>query len=133
MGVADSPAVVGNDVWDLVLANALLGHLAQLERGFFSINSVGLETALNVVKDAVVLTGLPDGDDIAETEGVSVVAPLFVVNFDVGTLVLENLDALLAGESILETVLQKNGQGKALTELVGASGRARRVYTAKFV
>jgi hypothetical protein len=94
---------------------------------------VGLETALNVVKDAEVLAGLPDGDDIAETEGESVVASLFVVNFDVGTLVLENLDALLAGESILETVLQKNGQGKALTELVGASGRARRVYTAEFV
>jgi hypothetical protein len=108
VGVADSAAVVGNDVGDLVGTNTLLGDLAQFKCGFFGINSVGLETALDVVKDAVVLAGLPDGDDITETERVSVVTSLLTVNFDVGRLVLKNLDALLAGESVLKTVLQKN-------------------------
>jgi len=94
---------------------------------------MGLEAALDVVKDAVVLTGLPDGDDIAKTEGEPVVASFFVVNFDVGRLVLANLHALLAGESVLKTVLQQNGQRQALTELVGAGGRARRIHTLEFV
>jgi len=94
---------------------------------------MGLEAALDVVKDAVVLTGLPDGNDIHEAERVPVVTSFFVVNFDESSLVLANLDALLAGESILKTVLQQNGQRKAFTELVGAGGRACRVHTLKFV
>jgi len=94
---------------------------------------MGLEAALDVVKDAVVLTGLPDGNDIHEAERVPVVTSFSVVNFDVGSLVLANLDALLAGESVLKTVLQQNGQRKALTELVGAGGRARRINSLKFV
>jgi hypothetical protein len=105
---ADGSSVVSNDVGNLVLANALLGHLAQLELSFFVINSVGLEAALNIVKDAEVLTGLPDGNDIHEAEGVSVISSFFVVNFDVGALVLHDLDAFLVGESELKTVLQKN-------------------------
>jgi len=105
---ADGSSVVSNDVGNLVLANALLGHLAQLELSFFVVNSVGLEAALDIVKDAEVLAGLPDGYDIHEAEGVSVISSFFVVNFDVGALVLHDLDAFLVGESELKTVLQKN-------------------------
>jgi len=101
-------AVVGHDVGNLVLADALLGHLAQLELSLLVINSVGLEAALDIVEQAEVLAGLPDGYDVHEAEGVSVISSFFVVNFDVGALVLHDLDAFLVGEGELQTVLQKN-------------------------
>jgi hypothetical protein len=129
VGETDSPAIVSNDIRDLVLANRLLGHLAEFEAGFFVSDAVGLEASLNIVQDAVVLAGLPDGDDVHEAEGVSVITSFFVVNFDVGTLVLEDLNAFLVAESKLKAVLEKNRKGEALTEFVGASGRARRVDT----
>jgi hypothetical protein len=121
VGEADGPAVVGDDVWNLVLANLLLGDLAELEAGFLSVNSVGLETTLDVVKNAEVLAGLLNGNDVHEAEGEPVVLSFSVVNFDIGTLVLADLDALLAGESILESVLEKNRKGNTFAELVGAS------------
>jgi hypothetical protein len=104
----DGPAVVGNDVGNLVLADALLGDLAKLETSLLVIDSVGLEAALNIIEHAEVLAGLPDGYDIHEAKGVSVISSFFVVNFDVGALVLHDLDAFLVGESELKTVLQKN-------------------------
>jgi len=120
VGEADSPAVVGNDIGDLVLADLLLDNLAELELSLFVVNSVRLEAALDVIEDTEVLAGLPDGDDVHEAEGVPVILSFSVVNFDVGTLVLHDLDAFLVGESKLETVLKENRHGDALTELVGA-------------
>lgn len=55
---ADGSAVVGNNVWDLVLAENLSLDSAKLELSLLLINLVGLETTLDVVKDAEVLTGL---------------------------------------------------------------------------
>jgi len=133
VGETNGPAIVGNDVGDLVLSNALLSDLAELEGSLLVVDAVGLETALGVVEDTIVFAGLPDGDDIHEAEGVSVISSFFVVNFDVGALVLHDLDALLVGESQLQTILQQNRHGNALTKLVGASGRACCVHTAELV
>jgi len=58
MGEADCPAVVGDDVRDLVLAENLVLNLAEFEACFLGINSNWLEAALNVVKHAEVLAGL---------------------------------------------------------------------------
>jgi hypothetical protein len=102
---------VGDDVRDLVLANLLLGDFAELEASLLGVDSVGLETSLDVVKDAEVLAGLLNGDDVHEAEGEPVVFSFSVVNFDIGTLVLADLDALLAGEGVLESVLEKNRKG----------------------
>jgi len=55
---ADGSAVVGNNVWDLVLAENLSLDSAKLELSLLLINLVRLETTLDVVKDAEVLTGL---------------------------------------------------------------------------
>jgi hypothetical protein len=102
---------VGDDVGDLVLANLLLGDFAELETSLLSIDGVGLETTLDVVKDAEVLTSLLNGNDVHEAEGEPVVFSFSVVNFDIGALVLADLDALLAGEGVLESVLEKNRKG----------------------
>lgn len=107
MGEADGAAVVRDHVRDLVLADLLLSDFAKLELSLLAVNSVGLETTLNVVKHAEVLSGLLDAHYVHEAEGVSVVAPPFIVHFDVVALVLADLDALLAGERVLKSVLEQ--------------------------
>lgn len=109
MGETDGTAVVGDDVWDLVLTHALTLDLAKLETSFLGLNSVGLETSLDVVKHTEVLTGLVDGNDILETNGVLGVTSDFVVDSDVvGTLVTDDLDDLLAGKSVLQSVSEED-------------------------
>merc|ERR1711957_297234 len=51
VGVTDGSTVVGDDVWDGVLANALLGDLAELELSLLLGDLDGGEASLNVVKD----------------------------------------------------------------------------------
>jgi hypothetical protein len=117
----DGPAVVGDDVWDLVLSDELLNNLAELEASFLGINGVGLETTLDVVENSEVLTSLGNGNDVHEAEGVLVVSSYSVVNFDVGILITADLDALLAGESVLKSGLKKNRERNAFAELMGSS------------
>jgi len=134
VGETDGSAVVGDNIWDLVLANALTLDLAKLEGGFLGVNSVGLETSLNVEEHAEVLTGLVDGDNILETNGVLVVAANLVVDSDVvGTLVTDNLDAFLVVEGVLQSVSEEDRNGDALTELVGTLGGTGSVDTGKLV
>lgn len=133
VGEADGPAVVGDDVGDLVLANLLLHHAAELEGGLLGVDGVGLEAALDIVQDAEVLASLLDGHNVTEAEGEAVVSSFSVVNFDVGRLVLADLDALLAGERVLESVLEQDREGETLAELVGASGGAGRVDALQLV
>jgi len=104
---ADGPAVVGDNVWDFVLTKFLVLDLAELEARLFGVDAVSLETSFNVVEDSEVFAGLGDGNDIHEAEGEPVISPDFVVNLDIGRLVLADLDALLAGESVLESVAEK--------------------------
>merc|ERR1711957_618470 len=80
VGETDGAAVVGNNVWHLVLAEDLAEDLAELELGLLLVNSVGLEATLDVVKHAEVLTSLGDGENILETEGVLVVTLDLAVN-----------------------------------------------------
>jgi hypothetical protein len=82
MGVSDGSAIVGHDVRNLVLADSLLDDLAELEAGFFGVNSVWLESTLGVEKDSEVLVGLLDGDDIHVSEGESVISSDLSINLD---------------------------------------------------
>lgn len=109
VGETDGSTVVGDNVWDLVLTNALTLDLAKLEASFLGLNSVGLETSLDVVEHTEVLTGLVDGNNILETNGVLGVTSDLVVDSDVvGTLVTDDLDDLLAGKSVLQSVSEED-------------------------
>merc|ERR1712166_63407 len=83
VGETDGTAVVGNNIWDLVLAENLSGDFAELEGSLLGVDGVGLEAALNVVENAEVLASLVDGNNILETEGELVVTSDFTVNLDV--------------------------------------------------
>lgn len=129
VGEADGSAVVGHNVGDLVLADGLLGDLAELEAGLGGVDGVGLEAALDVVENAEVLAGLGDGHDVHEAERESVVSSDLLVDLDVGVFVLADLDAVSVAESVLKSALQKDRERNALTELVGASGGAGSVHS----
>ena len=126
MGETDGSAVVGNNVGDLVGTETLSLDSAELETGLFSIDSDGLEAALDVVEHAEELTGLVDADNILEADGELGVTSDLVVDLDVvGTLILDDLEDFLAAQRVLESVLEEHGHGDALTELVGTGRGAR--------
>ena len=133
VGEADGAAVVGDNVWHLGLAEDLSDDLAELELGLLLVNSVGLEATLDVVEHAEVLTSLGDGEDILEAEGVLVVTLDLTVDLKVGLAGLADLEGLLVGESVLQSVSEEHGEGDALTELVGTLGGAGSVDTAELV
>ena len=62
--VADSPAIMGDDVGDALGTDSQFPDLEQLVAGFLRCDAVDGETALNIVKEAEVLAGLFDCDDI---------------------------------------------------------------------
>jgi len=121
VGVTDGPAVVGHDVWDLVLAEALLQNLAEFELTFLLVDLDCLEAALHVVEDAEVLAGLVDGNDVHESERETMVSPDSVVNLYVVVLVSADLHRFHSVEGVLQPLAEESGQGEALPELVGTS------------
>ena len=121
MGVSDGSTVVGHDVGDLVLANRLSDHLAELEAGLLLVDLVGLEAAADVVEDSEVLIGFFNSNNVHLAEGVPVVSADLAVNLDEALLVLHNLSGLVSGEGVLESLLEKHAQGDALSQLVGTS------------
>ncbi len=126
VGVADSAAVVGDDVGDSLVGQGLGLDAAQLEAELLIGDAVESEAALGVVDQAeLVLVGLALGldlDGVHEASGVVGVSANLAIDRDV-LLHADDL-GLLAGESVLQAVAEDEVQGQALTELVGALGRA---------
>lgn len=129
VGVTNSSTVVGHDVWDLVLAEALLQNLAKFELTFLLVDLDCLEAALHVVEDAEVLAGLVDGNDVHEPERETVVSPDSVVNLYVVVLVSADLHRFQSVEGVLQPLAEESGQGEALAELVGTSRWAGSIDT----
>jgi len=116
----DGSAVVGYNVWNPVFAEDLSLDLAELEFGLFVLNTVWLEAALDVVKNTEIFTCLFDGNNILESKWETWVSSNSVIDFDIVIFVSADLEALLARESVLESVAEKHREWDALAELVGA-------------
>jgi len=117
----EGSSIVGRNVGDLSFTQSLLGHLDEFESSLVDVNSVGLEATFDVVEDAEVLTSLSDRHDVHEAKREPVVSSDLLVNLDVSIFVFADLQYVCVVESVLKSVLQKDGKGDALTELVGAS------------
>jgi len=129
MGISHGSTVVGGDVRDLLLVNALSNDLAKLEFSFLGVNLVSLESALDIKKDSEVLVGLLDGDDVHVSERESGVSSVLTIDLNKTFLVLDDLSSLLSVESIAESLLEEYVQGDALSELVRTRGRSGAVNT----
>ena len=108
------------NVWNLVFAHAFSLNFAELEARLFSIDAHWLEAPLDIVQNAEVLAGFWDCDNISKAKWVAWVSSNFVVNFDISVSVAADFDRVLAGERVFQSVLQKHGQGNALSEFVGS-------------
>ena len=125
-------AVMGGDVRDLFLADLLGDDLAKLESGLLGFDSVGLESSLDIEEDSEVLVGLLNGDNVHLTKRVSVVSSDLAVDLDETLLVVDDLSGFISGESVLESLLEENVQGDALSELVRTRRRSGSVNSLEF-
>ena len=114
----DGSTVMSNDVRNLLLANFLLGNFAELELSLLGVNSVRLESSLGIEKNSEVFISLFNRNNVHLTKWVSVVSSNLAIDLDETLLVLDDLSSLLSAESVLESLLQKNVDWNALSELV---------------
>jgi hypothetical protein len=118
MWVSDSSTIVSDDVWNLRLTNDFLGNFTELEAAFFGINSVWLESTLDIVENSEVLIGLLDGDNVHNTKWESVVSSDLSVNLNQTFLILNDLSSLISGKSVLKSLLEENIERDAFSQLV---------------
>jgi len=64
MGIPDGSAIVSDNMWDLFFANSLLGDLAELETGFFVINSMGKESTFGIDEDSEIFISLFNSNNV---------------------------------------------------------------------
>ena len=133
MREADGSSVVGDNVRDLVLADCLALNLAEFEACFFGINADWHESALDIEEDSEVLTSFHDVDNIHESQWEAWIPAGSVIDLNVNIFVAADFDGLLAGESVLQSLSQQNGNWDAFTEFVWSSGWARCVWSNQFV
>jgi hypothetical protein len=131
---ADSATVVGGEVGDdslladgegvaadgSLLGLADLDDTAELVRSLNIVDLVEDELALGGVEEAVLLASLLDGDDIHETSGVVELSADLAIDLDEAA--LDNSKRLTTSKGVLEAVAEDQGDGEALTDLVGTSG-----------
>ena len=118
----DSSAVVSHDVRDLLLADALLGDLAELETGLVLLDLVRLESALGVNEDSEIFICSFNRNNVHDAEREFVVSSGLAVDLDQSSLVLHDLSSLVSGEGVLESLLEEDIERNAFSELVGTGG-----------
>jgi len=80
--VSDGTGIVGNDEWNTLLGNTLLGDLAELVSSFFSGDSVDSESTFDVIDKSEGFVGLLECDDIHETGWEGGITSDFAVDLD---------------------------------------------------
>ena len=115
---------MGDNIRNLVWSDGLGGDLAELEFGFLLVNWMGLISSFHVIEHSEVLSSLVEGDDVHESAREGAVSSDSVVNLNEAGLVLHDFLDLSSVQSVSESVLQKNAQRKAFSQLVRSSGRS---------
>ena len=129
---SDGSSVVGDDVRNLSLADLLLGDLAELEFSLLGVNSVWLESSLDVIEDSEVLVGLLNGDNVHGSEWESWVSSDLAVNLDQTLLILDDLGAFHVGHGVLQSLLEEDVERDALSSLVRTSRWLGSIHSLKF-
>ena len=127
--VADGATVVGSNEGNASREQTDLLDTAELESSLLGKDSVQDEASLGVVQHTEVLVGAINVDDVHETSGEGGISTNLTVNGD--QTLHQDEGNLTAGQSVLESVTQKDHQGQALAKLVGTSGGTRSLYKPK--
>jgi len=132
MGESHSPAIVRDNVRDLLLAEALLDHLAELVGGFLIVDLVGLESSPSVIENSEIFICSFNRDNVHLSEGESVITSDLSVHLNKTGLVLHDLAGLVAVHGVLQSLLEQHIQGDALSKLMRSRGGSGCVHTLKF-
>jgi hypothetical protein len=118
IGVADSPAVRGEQEGHVLGAGTDLANTTQLVLGLLVGNPVDGESSLDIIDESEIFSGLFDLDDIHETSWELGIGPQLSVDLD-QPLLKDGLD-LLGGQGVLEPIPEEQGDWHRLLHLVGA-------------
>lgn len=129
--VSDGTGIVGNDEWNTLLGNTLLGDLAELVSSFFGGDSVDSESTFDVIDESEGFVGLLKGDDIHETSWEVNITSDFTVDLD--QILLENFLDFITSQCIMKTITQEDDQWEAFTLLVWTLGWFWSENTGQFV
>lgn len=109
-----------------------MGDFAELEVSLFGINSMGLESTLDIEENSEVFISLLDGDNVHLTKWESVVSSDLSVNLNQSFFILNDLSSLISGKSVLQSLLEKDVEWDALSKLVWTWRRSGSIDTLKF-
>jgi len=121
---------VGDQEWDVVLAQLDFVDSAEFVRSFFSRDSVDLISTFGVINQSKVFVRLLNRNDIHETSRELGISSDLTVNSD-SSAHHDFLD-FLAVQSVLQSVSDEDGQGHGFSELVGTRSGSEGVDTGGF-
>merc|ERR1711990_578128 len=129
MWESNGSSVMSNNIRYLILSNILFDHFAQFERCLFGINSVRLESSLNIEKHSEMFIGCINTNNVHLTERESWVSSVFAINLDESSFIFDNLDSILSIKSVFQSLLEKNVKWNALSEFVWTWRRSGTVHS----
>ena len=109
-----------------------MGDFAELEVSLFGINSMGLESTLDIEENSEVFISLLDGDNVHLTKWESVVSSDLSVNLNQSFFILNDLSSLISGKSVLQSLLEKDVEWDALSKLVWTWRRSGSIDALQF-
>jgi hypothetical protein len=129
---SESSTVIGDDMWDLLLANLLSNDLAEFETSFLIIDLVWNESTIGIVKNSEIFISLLNRNNIHGTKWESWVSSNLTIDLDQSLSVNNNLSSFVSGKSVLKLLSKKNGKRNAFSGLVWTSGWLGTVNTLEF-
>jgi len=130
VGVTDSTAIVGHNVWHSLLTDSVSLDTAKLVLGFLRGHTVDDEASLGIVKKAEVFIGSIQSDNIHETSGEAHVGADTMI--DLHKAVHADFLNITTRKSILEAITENQHQGQAFTLLVWSWRWADGPFTSHF-
>jgi hypothetical protein len=129
MWESEGSSIMGGNKWDLLLANVLLYHLAELEACLLGVNSVWIESSLSVKEHSEELVGFFNSNNVHLTKWESVVSSDSSINLDQAFFLPANLNGFLSSHGVPQPLLQQNAQWDALSQLVWTWRGSSTVHT----
>ena len=128
----EGSTVVGDDVRNLWLTNEFLDNFAELELSLLSLNSVWLESSLDVEENSEMFISLFNSNNVHHSEWESWISSELSINLNQTFFVLNDLSSFVSRESVLQSLLQKNAKRDAYSSLVWTSRWLGAINTVQF-